>query len=69
MIDPVAGSGSTLVAAIEMGRRAYGFEIKKDYYKAANRWIAQVKAQGGLFVPHGNRRVEQSGMVFDEVAT
>lgn len=36
VIDPVAGSGSTLLAAIQTGRRAYGFEIKKDFYKLAN---------------------------------
>ena len=35
VIDPVAGSGSTLRAAIEMNRSAYGFEIKKNFYKAA----------------------------------
>ena len=35
VIDPCAGSGSTLRAAIEMNRVAYGFEIKKDFYKAA----------------------------------
>jgi site-specific DNA-methyltransferase (adenine-specific) len=32
VIDPCAGSGSTLKAAAEMGRRAYGFEIKKDFF-------------------------------------
>jgi site-specific DNA-methyltransferase (adenine-specific) len=32
VIDPVAGSGSTLVAAERLGRKAYGFEIKKDFY-------------------------------------
>lgn len=35
VIDPVAGSGSTLRAAAELGRSAYGFEIKKDFYAAA----------------------------------
>lgn len=35
VIDPVAGSGSTLRAAIELNRSAYGFEIKKDFYKDA----------------------------------
>lgn len=36
VIDPCAGSGSTLRAAYEMGREAYGFEIEKDFCKKAN---------------------------------
>ena len=43
VIDPVAGSGSTLVAALELGRRPYGFEIKKDFYKQAKAMIEEVK--------------------------
>jgi site-specific DNA-methyltransferase (adenine-specific) len=35
IIDPVAGSGTTLLAAEECGRKAYGFEIKKNFYKEA----------------------------------
>lgn len=35
VIDPCAGSGSTLRAAAELGRDAYGFEIKKDFYNDA----------------------------------
>lgn len=35
VIDPVAGSGSTLRAAAELNRSSYGFEIKKDFYKEA----------------------------------
>lgn len=39
VIDPVAGSGSTLVAAENLGRKAYGFEIKRDFHRAATKWI------------------------------
>lgn len=35
IIDPVAGSGSTLRAAAEVGRSCYGFEIDKKFYRAA----------------------------------
>jgi DNA (cytosine-5-)-methyltransferase len=35
VIDPVAGSGTTLRACAETNRSAYGFEIKKEFYKAA----------------------------------
>lgn len=35
VIDPCAGSGTTLLAARNCGRRAYGFEIKKDFYEDA----------------------------------
>lgn len=35
VIDPCAGSGSTLIAAAGLGRKAYGFEIKKPYYMDA----------------------------------
>ena len=35
VIDPVAGSASTLRACAETGRNGYGFEIKKDFYNQA----------------------------------
>jgi site-specific DNA-methyltransferase (adenine-specific) len=35
VIDPCAGSGSTLLAAVQCNRQAYGFEIKKNFYKEA----------------------------------
>ncbi|MDK7238681.1 site-specific DNA-methyltransferase [Corynebacterium amycolatum] len=34
VIDPCAGSGSTLVAAENLNRKAYGFEIKKEFCDA-----------------------------------
>jgi site-specific DNA-methyltransferase (adenine-specific) len=35
VIDPVAGSASTLRACAELNRSCYGFEIKKDFCKLA----------------------------------
>lgn len=35
VFDPCAGSGSTLIAAAGLGRKAYGFEIKKNIYSDA----------------------------------
>ena len=35
VIDPCCGSGSSLLAAIQINRKAYGFEIKKNFYNDA----------------------------------
>lgn len=35
VIDPCAGSGSTLRACAELGRSAYGFEVSREYYNKA----------------------------------
>lgn len=35
VIDPCAGSGTTLKAAVELGRDAYGFEIDRTFFERA----------------------------------
>ena len=35
VIDPCAGSGTTLRAAQELGRSSYGFEVSKAFYRDA----------------------------------
>ena len=35
VIDPCAGSGSTLRAAYELGRNSYGFEVDRNFYQKA----------------------------------
>jgi len=37
VIDPVAGSGTTLKAAAELNRHAFGFEVDKNFIKLQRR--------------------------------
>lgn len=42
VIDPCAGSGTTLRAARELGRHSYGFEIDRNFYNdAKNKMLAE----------------------------
>lgn len=45
VIDPVAGSGTTLLAALNCGRSSYGFEIKKDFYRDAVQLLTDRKTE------------------------
>lgn len=49
VIDPVAGSGSTLRACAELKRNCYGFEIKKDFYNQAKEKMISDEILEGLF--------------------
>ena len=42
VIDPTAGSGSTLKAAQELNRHSFGFEIKKDMYEKAQKEMLSI---------------------------
>lgn len=49
VIDPVAGSASTLRACAELNRSCYGFEIKKKYYKEAKeKMLSNIKVQSTI---------------------
>lgn len=46
VIDPCAGSGSTLRACLELNRNSYGFEVSKEIYKRAkNEMLKDVNVQ------------------------
>ena len=57
VIDPVAGSGVTLLAAEQLGRKSYGFEIKKEFVDKFNNLLA-VNVQTTIFnkPKHYNQR-------------
>lgn len=42
VIDPCAGSGSTLRAAYELGRNSYGFEVSTKFYNLAQEKILKI---------------------------
>lgn len=48
VIDPCAGSGSTLIAAAQLNRKAYGFEIKKEFVNKFNN-LLKINIQKDLF--------------------
>ena len=49
VIDCCAGSGTTLLASANLGRRAYGFELKREYVKAFYEKLLPLK-QENLFI-------------------
>jgi site-specific DNA-methyltransferase (adenine-specific) len=54
VIDPCAGSGSTLRAARELGRPSYGFEVSKAIYKQAIEEMLAPDLQTSIFDMEGN---------------
>lgn len=50
VIDPVAGSGTTLRACLELNRSCYGFEIFKNFYNKAQAMIKPEYVQQSLFI-------------------
>jgi site-specific DNA-methyltransferase (adenine-specific) len=55
VIDPCAGSGTTLIAAKNLNRRAYGFEIKKNFFEDA-RALINSSSQLNIFCTHETRK-------------
>ena len=49
ILDPFMGSGSTLVACANLGRKSIGIEINEDYFNIAVERIRASDAQGRLF--------------------
>jgi len=49
VLDPFAGSGSTLAAAVNLNRNFLGFELDEEYYTVAKQMIDEASGNVGLF--------------------
>ncbi|MBN1667148.1 MAG: hypothetical protein JW862_08660 [Anaerolineales bacterium] len=47
VLDPMVGTGSTLVAALRSGRHSYGVELNPEYAAIARQVVAQERAELG----------------------
>ncbi len=63
VIDPVAGSATTLIAANNLNRKTYGFEIKKDFYKLANENFEMIKLRNKEIKLYGFAKTEVSNIM------
>ena len=60
ILDPFMGSGTTGVAAIQLGRKFIGIERELKYFDIACKRIEQAVAQGKLFAPERTKQVQES---------
>lgn len=58
ILDPFMGSGTTGVAAIQLGRSFIGIEREERYFQIACKRIEQAVAQGQLFAPEPMKQVQ-----------
>ena len=61
VLDPFCGSGSTLIAALETGRKAIGIEIDERWVDVARRRLERWHAQGRLDFGTANTRIADTG--------
>lgn len=62
VIDPCAGSGVTLLAAEQLGRKSYGFEIKKQFVDDFNNKLAKNVQTSILNMEYEQRRIDKLQM-------
>jgi site-specific DNA-methyltransferase (adenine-specific)/modification methylase len=66
ILDPFMGSGTTGVAAVQLGRKFIGIERERKYFDIACKRIEQAVAQGQLFAPEPPK--QEQADIFGEAA-
>jgi site-specific DNA-methyltransferase (adenine-specific) len=67
VIDPTAGSGVVLLASEQLGRKSYGFEIKKEFVEGFNSKLAQ-NIQSSIFQQELIQRQTQRQLSISDLA-
>jgi DNA modification methylase len=65
VLDPMVGTGSTLVAAYRAGRRGYGIELQPKYAEIARKRLADLSAQQVLAPTEGWAPLPQTVITAD----
>ena len=60
ILDPFMGSGTTGVAAVQLGRKFIGIEREPKYFDIACQRIEQAVAQGQLFTPEPVKQTQEA---------
>lgn len=62
ILDPFMGSGTTGVAAVQMGRDFIGIELEPRYFDIACKRIDEAQRQTDLFIPQPKVKPTQDGL-------
>jgi site-specific DNA-methyltransferase (adenine-specific)/modification methylase len=60
IIDPFMGSGTTGVAAIQMGKKFIGIEREPKYFEIACKRLEQAVSQPQLFEPEPVKQIQEA---------
>lgn len=63
VLDPFMGSGTTGVAAMQLGRKFIGIELDPKYFDIACKRIEDAQRQGQLFQPEPQQKPKQDNLL------
>jgi DNA modification methylase len=63
ILDPFMGSGTTGVAAMQLGRKFIGIEIEPKYFDIACERIENAQRQETLFAPEQRKKPDQGALI------